>query len=191
MSLIIEDGTEIISFGGNEDQSISGCIKELYIGRNCEYRNESPFSINSLTTLTIGNNVTSIGKNAFLGCTGLTSVTIGNSVTSIGGYAFNGCTGLTSITIPNSVTSIGGGAFLDCTGLTSVTIGNSVTTIEFSAFAHCTGITSLYCYAATPPRADNAYLPISSTLYVPASSLDAYKNDSVWGQFKSIVAIEE
>ena len=44
-------------------------------------------------------------------CTSLTSVTIGNSVTSIGDNAFNYCTSLTSITIPNSVTSIGDCAF--------------------------------------------------------------------------------
>ena len=35
--------------------------------------------------------------NIFNGCSGLTSVTIGNSVTSIGSYAFYGCIGLTSV----------------------------------------------------------------------------------------------
>ena len=55
--------------------------------------------------------VTSIGDDAFSGCSGLTSATIGNGVTSIGEFAFSWCSGLTSITIPNSVTSIGSGAF--------------------------------------------------------------------------------
>ena len=72
----------------------------------------------------------------------ITSVTIGNGVTSIGDCAFCNC-GLTSVTIPNSVTSIGDWAFADCSGLTSVTIGNSVTTIGEGAFSGCSGLTSI------------------------------------------------
>ena len=95
------------------------------------------------TSITIPNSVTSIGEEAFCGCTGLTSITIPTSVTSIGDYAFCGCTGLTSITIPTSVTSIGDYAFSNCTGLTSIDIPNSITSIVNRMFYGCTGLTSI------------------------------------------------
>ena len=75
-----------------------------------------------------------IVSSAFSSCSGLTSVTIGNGVTSIEYRAFEDCSGLTSITIPDSVTSIGDRVFYDCSGLTSVTIGDSVTSIGYAAF---------------------------------------------------------
>ena len=96
-----------------------------------------------LTAITIPNSVTSIGGNAFRGCTGLTSITIPNSVTSIGTGAFEACSGLTSVTIPNSVTSIGDYAFYDCSGLTAITIPNSVTSIGSRAFSGCSSLTSV------------------------------------------------
>ena len=129
------------------------------------------------TSVTIPNSVTSIGEEAFYGCSGLTSVTIPNSVTSIGNSAFYGCSGLTSVTIGNNVTSIGGGAFENCSGLTSVTIPNSVTSIGGSAFSGCSGLTSVRCLASAPPSiGSSSFSGISSTctLTVSCVSLDAY-----------------
>ncbi len=96
-----------------------------------------------LTSVSIPNSVTEIGRYAFGGCNGLTSVTIPNSVTEIGQGAFYDCSGLASVTIGNSVTSIGKCAFYGCSGLTSVTIPNSVTSIRQGAFGSCSGLTSI------------------------------------------------
>ena len=128
------------------------------------------YNCTGLTSVTIGDSVTSIDSWAFEGCTGLTTVNwnatactyagssdypifkgcsnlatvnIGDNVKIIPSYAFYNCTGLTSVTIPDSVTSIGHYAFRGCTGLTSVTIGNSVTSIGDEAFTFCNGLTSI------------------------------------------------
>ena len=75
-----------------------------------------------------------IADNAFTECSSLTSVVIGDSVTSIGNSAFYNCSSLKSVEIPNSVSTIGGGAFNYCTSLTSIKIPDTVTTIGDYAF---------------------------------------------------------
>jgi len=97
----------------------------------------------SITSVVIGNDVTSIGNFAFNGCTELTEVTFGNSITSIGNNAFVDCVKLTEITIPNGVKSIGNQSFDYCMGLTSVTIPNSVTSIGNRAFGVCMQLTEI------------------------------------------------
>ena len=100
------------------------------------------FYCSGLTSVTIGNGVSSIGGLAFNLCN-LTSVTIPDSVTSIGGVAFESCGSLINVTIANGVTSIGDSAFDNCTGLTSVTIPDSVTSIGDWAFSSCSSLTSV------------------------------------------------
>ena len=67
-----------------------------------------------------GKPVTGIEKDAFFARIHLTSITIPDNVKSIGASAFRSCSGLTSITIPRSVTCIGDWAFYGCNSLKDV-----------------------------------------------------------------------
>ena len=117
----------------------------------------------NVTTPTMlgGHAVTAIGKNCFLNNSqgsheNLTSVTISEGVTTIGQNAFNGCSNLASVSLPNSLTSIDNSAFSDCSALTSITIPSSVTSIGHLAFQH-SGLTDLY-YAGTKEQWNNVTL---------------------------------
>ena len=101
----------------------------------------APFGMTG--SYTIPDTVTSIGNEAFRGCTGMTNVTFSTSVASIGNYAFSDCDALTSITLPNSVTSIGDYAFHSCNNLATVTLGNRLTSIGIGAFYYCPSLTSI------------------------------------------------
>ena len=134
--------------------------------------------------------MTSIGSQAFEGCSALTSVTIPEGVTSIEWSAFAGCSSLTSVTIPEGVTSIGDWAFQGCSVLTSVTIPSSVMSIGTSAFWHCPSLTSVTVkYPSPASTINNATFSnrANATLYVPKGSKEAYEAAEYWKEFKEIV----
>ena len=128
---------------GNDAFYNCSSLTSVTIGNNVTTIGEYAFGNSSLTSVTIPNSVTKIGNNAFDGCNGLTSVTIPNSVTTIGKEAFTYCSGLTRLTIPSSVINLGEGAFTYCSGLTYVSIPSSLTSIEKSVFSYCSNLTSV------------------------------------------------
>ena len=108
-----ENVTWTLSDDGVLTISGSGPMTDFYTAPWYYYRN-------SIKTVVIKDNVTSIVNLAFEDCSNLCSVTIGSSVASIGYCAFVYCESLTEVTIPASVTSIDDSAFANCYGLKGI-----------------------------------------------------------------------
>ena len=170
---------------------------------------------NQIQSVTIPENVTSIGKSAFEHCSSLDSLTIKGVATSIGAYAFASCTSLTSLSLVGSFQTIGDCAFASC-GMTSLTINATITSIEkyaFSssslislsltgnvqkigdyAFANCTSLTSLSLTGNVQKIGDHAFDSCSSlyTVTLPKSltSIGSYAFAYAFTSCTSPVSIE-
>lgn len=149
----------------------------------------------TVSSATIGECVTYIAPMAFYTFSGLTEVSIPNSVTTIGINAFTVCKSLHTIALPNSLKQLGDSAFKECTNLESVVIPSSVTEIRDEAFNYCTSLTAITCLATTPPtmvgtkriideQVVTTYSQFEYTnncpIYVPATSVNAYKSATGW-----------
>ena len=167
--------------------------------------------------LIIPSDITEIKSYTFIGCDSLTDVTISDNVTSIGEQAFYDCKNLVAFhgkyasndnlslivnnvlrnfamacgaseyTIPDGVTAIGDDAFEGCSKLSHVTIPSSVTLIGKRSFCNCDGLTNVYCKAITPPvLGDNNVFCYSSgqllrcKIYVPIESVSEYRMANKW-----------
>ena len=64
-----------------------------------------------------------------------------------------------------------------------------------SVFKYCAALTDVYCFAEEPPAANNNIFEGSniatSTLHVPATSLNAYNTTSPWSSFGTIVPLTD
>ena len=105
-----------------------------------------------------------LGSSAFSNCKALVYATIGSGVRIISDYAFNGCA-----------------------ALEKVAIGSKVTKIGFRAFYGCEIMNSFTCASTEVPSAEGeSFSHYNAVLFVPASAVDAYKEDKVWGKFNRI-----
>ncbi len=150
-------------------------LTSIEIPENVKSIGQNAFSCyglsNGLTSITIPANVTNIGNSTFSNCSNLSSITIsGNNITSVGQNAFNNTkwynnqpdgfvymdnkilynykgtmTENTTLVVPNGVVCIAENAFSNCNNLTSLTLSSSVVNIGEGnyPFQYCHNFTSI------------------------------------------------
>ena len=117
------------------------------------------------------------------------------TVTKIGNKAFYGCEDLSSIKLTEKITTIGHSAFEE-SGIEEIRLPKNVTSLGRYVF-ESTNIKNIYIEATTPPILYNGRYDNNPSLgkidfqlknvYVPASSLNAYKNNAQWKSITDII----
>lgn len=109
-------------------------LKEIAIPESVYTIKDNAFKGTALKTLSMGENVVSIGDGSFMDCTSLESVVFDSNLESIGNEAFANCSSIKGIKLPDSVKTIGNGSFANCTQLVTVDLGLGVTYIPSMTF---------------------------------------------------------
>ena len=143
-----------VSFNGSTIpfHAFDGCISmtSITLGKNVSYINEYAFeNCSSLLSIDLSH-ITHLSNSAFRNCKNLKNVTLGDQITNIPENTFYGCTSLYDITIPENVKEISSSAFYGCTSLKNVTILRKKTSsnldklrINDQSFYGCTALESV------------------------------------------------
>lgn len=132
-----------------------------------------------LTEITLPVGVREIGVCSFFGCEQVRKLTIEGPVTSIPWRAFEGCHKLQTVDLPAMVNSIGGYSFSDCNSLRTFIVRNPEPPhFEFEDVPE--DFETMGAFFDTDLS--------RCTLYVPKSSVDAYRQAPGWTMFNTIVS---
>lgn len=96
----------------------------------------------NMTSITMSEGLTSIGRSAFSSCYKLEQLVIPSTVRSIDARAFHGCSALNKINIPQGIKSLADGV-LSYSGIKTLDIPSSVNYIGERAFSNCTSLQSI------------------------------------------------
>ena len=215
--LVVQEGTKgIVDYAFEECTNLI----RVTTPESTQYIGEAAFISSGLILVTMSEGVKSIASGAFWGCRSLIDVAIPESVMELGDEAFaetawyrkqpcgvlylsNWAVGvkicgdcencakmdLSNISIFEGVKGMAKSLIRDCQ---SVIIPGSV--VYLNRAFELGNTSTIVCKALTPPMGVDEKtfdrVKNSSTLYVPAASVNAYIADEYWGEFDNIKAID-
>jgi len=193
--------------------AFEGCqsLKTVELSSSVNVIGEHAFKhCKSLAHIDLPQELTTISKEAFEGCA-LSSLELPSGVVTIGERAFKNCKGLTHVTLPDLCATLDKEAFRECSSLAEVDLGKglrtmgdnalretaittlvipeTVTSIGKKVTEKCKNLTRIECHAVLPPtlgKESNSKVEV----YVPATSLNAYRTAKTWKNFKTILPME-
>lgn len=152
-----------------------------------ELKNGVFAACSNLSTVDLCDNITTIGEDAFLGCIHLENIRFPLYLETVLFNAFSLCKSLTEINFPEGMTA-DMRSLADNSKLTSLSYPSTIGNIS-ETFQGCNALRSLEIKAIEVPG--NSYsidteVAENCILYIPAESVEKYKNDKIWGKFKHI-----
>ena len=147
------------------------------------------FANSGLTRLNWPKEVTVIEEGAFQNSL-LQEFDIPGHVTKVGRNAFAYTSVLSDVFIPSSVQEWGTDAFA-YSGLRKITFDRGVASLSAGMFSNCDVLQQAYCQDIVPPLSEaDSFIGMAvygdAVLYVPAGSVEAYRNSTGWGQFVNV-----
>ena len=124
----------VVSAKSGEEMSTHKIL--LFVGNGAlTYKSANyPSHKNYITSLIVGDGITSIENGAFEEFTSLTDASLPKTLTAMGERAFAGCIKLESINLPDRLSKVSVSAFENCVALAEVTFGKETASIETNAF---------------------------------------------------------
>ena len=190
----------LVSLGTNAFGSCRA-LKEITLPSGITTIEKRTFSnCASLSSIGIPQGVTSIGESAFSGCGSLASVSLPANVNTIGKMAF-AFMPVTKLEIPEGVKIFENNTVYSCDKLVELNLPSTLTEFR-DELAGCESLASIRILASEPPlMAPGAPSYISELwqgldysklkIYVPAASVETYKNAASWQKYVELISAIE
>ena len=96
-----------------------------------------------ITSVSVGEGITSLGRSAFRRCAKLMAVSLPKTLRAVSYGCFSYCEALTAVSVPAGVQVIEGSAFMGCAKLGSAALPSTLSAIGDSAFRGCKALKSV------------------------------------------------
>lgn len=148
----------------------------------------------NLKKIDFAEGLVNINSSAFYDNYNIGELKFPKSLRFIGNYAFAYNSTLTNLELNEGLYQMEDNSFYDCDGLAEITLPSSLVLANASPFDYCDNLRKVTCLSIEPPYIEDQ-IPYgvdmsNRELYVPALSINTYKQTSGWDRFPVIKPID-